>query len=424
MSWIQPIGVRMVPANFGPLRAFDAHARIEGDCGDTMEAWLRVEGDQVLQATFTTDGCDTSVASGSVAAHLCQGRTFDQIRRELTPMTVLEALGLAEAEGAEEAHHCADLALRTFDAAIADLQKRRRAAAAAAEGCSHGGCGEHHETGGGCDEGCCSECTESCSERKAPEPSAFGQRFLVLSGKGGVGKSTVAVNLALALAGEGYRVGLLDADLHGPSIPKLLGLEHHLLHTDEGRLVPVDLGGLQVMSIGFALEGDQAAIWRGPMKASVIEQFVNRVAWGPLDALVIDCPPGTGDEHLSLVQTLGQVDGAVIVTTPQEVAALDARKAITFCRAAQVPVLGVVENMSGFTCPGCGTLTPIFQGQGGARMAQQYQVPFLGALPLDPRIGEGGDAGRPWLHRGEAGAPEAFRRIIRPLLERLQPAGA
>ncbi|HQL48497.1 MAG TPA: iron-sulfur cluster assembly scaffold protein, partial [Holophaga sp.] len=118
MSWIQPIGVRMIPANFGPMRGFDAHARIEGDCGDTMEAWLRVDGDQVLQATFTTDGCDTSVASGSVAAHLCQGKTFDQIRRELTPMTVLEALGLAETEGAEEAHHCADLALRTFEAAV------------------------------------------------------------------------------------------------------------------------------------------------------------------------------------------------------------------------------------------------------------------------------------------------------------------
>ncbi len=421
MSWIQPIGVRMIPANFGPMRGFDAHARIEGDCGDTMEAWLRVDGDQVLQATFTTDGCDTSVASGSVAAHLCQGKTFDQIRRELTPMTVLEALGLAETEGAEEAHHCADLALRTFEAAVEDLLKWRRAAAAAQE-CSHGTCGGGAEQDGGCGEGCCSECTESCGERKAPGPSRFGQRLLVLSGKGGVGKSTVAVNLALALAGEGYRVGLLDADLHGPSIPKLLGLEEHTLQTEDERLVPVELGTLQVMSIGFALEGDQAAIWRGPMKASVIEQFVNRVAWGPLDALIIDCPPGTGDEHLSLVQTLGQVDGAVIVTTPQEVAALDARKAITFCRAAQVPILGVVENMSGFTCPDCGSVTPIFQGQGGERMAAQYQVPFLGALPLDPRVGEGGDAGCPWLHRGEAGAPESFRRIIRPLVERLQSA--
>lgn len=125
MSWIQPIGVRMVPANFGPLRAFDGHGRIEGECGDTMEAWLRVEGDRVVQATFTTDGCDTSVASGSVAAHLCLGRTFEEIRRELTPMTVLEGLGLAEAEGAEEAHHCADLALRTLEAAIADLVRRR-----------------------------------------------------------------------------------------------------------------------------------------------------------------------------------------------------------------------------------------------------------------------------------------------------------
>jgi Mrp family chromosome partitioning ATPase len=243
------------------------------------------------------------------------------------------------------------------------------------------------------------------------------RRILVMSGKGGVGKSTIAVNLALGFAAEGLATGLLDADLHGPSVPKLLGLEQDTLQSEGQALLPVELGGLKVMSMGFALKPDQAAIWRGPMKAGVVEQFVKQVQWGALDVLVVDCPPGTGDEHLSVHQALGQVEGAVIVTTPQQVATLDARKAITFCRSSRIPVLGIVENMSGFICPACATCTPVFQTGGGARMAAELGLPFLGSLPLDPSVGAGGESGRPRLFAGgQNAAAQAFQPILQNLL--------
>jgi len=252
-------------------------------------------------------------------------------------------------------------------------------------------------------------------------PAAIRRRVLVLSGKGGVGKSTVAVNLALGLAFQGLRTGLLDVDIHGPSVPKLLGLEDQPLHSEGGEILPVELGGLKVMSMGFILKPGEPAIWRGPMKAGAIAQLVQQVRWQDLDVLVVDCPPGTGDEHLSLVQTLGRVDGAVIVTTPQDLACIDARKAITFCQTLQVPVLGLVENMSGFTCPTCGTLTPIFRTGGGRRMADELGIPFLGALPIDPEVGQNGDEGRPQLFREQgSGARKAFQPILQSLIRELK----
>lgn len=421
MSWLEPIGVRFVPANFGPMRGFNTHARIEGDCGDTMEFWLKVEGDVIKQVMYTSDGCETSVASGAVAANLAQDKTFEEIRRGLRPIDVLEKMGLGDDES-QEAHHCADLAIRTLQMAIDDLLQHRRAVAQKAAGCAHhvkheGGHGHQHGHEHKSDDcgGSCGGCFADCDSRKT-RPSGERKNLLVLSGKGGVGKSTVAVNLALSLCGQGLRVGLLDADIHGPSVAKLLGLEGETMQAENDRLIPVELGDLKVVSMGFVLDIDQAAVWRGPMVASVVEKFVNRVEWGELDVLVVDCPPGTGDEHLSLVQGLGTVDGAIIVTTPQDVAVLDARKAISFCKTAEVPVLGVIENMAGFACPECKTVTSIFRSEGGRRMADHYHVPFLGSLPLDPRIGEGGDAGRPWLHRGEGeGAPEAFKGVMASL---------
>ena len=224
--------------------------------------------------------------------------------------------------------------------------------------------------------------------------------IVVLSGKGGVGKSTVAVNLAMALAMSGRQVGLLDVDLHGPSVPTMLGLAGTKLDIEDGKLVPADYDLLKVISIGFLLErADDAVIWRGPAKAGVIKQLVEEVVWGDLDYLIVDCPPGTGDEPLSVVQTLGAIDGAVIVTTPQDVALADVRKSISFCHTMHVPVLGVVENMSGLICPHCSQQIDLFKTGGGEAMAGTMAVPFLGRIPLEVLVVTTGDAGVPMVYR-------------------------
>lgn len=227
----------------------------------------------------------------------------------------------------------------------------------------------------------------------------IGHKIVVMSGKGGVGKSTVAVNLATALMMSGRRVGLLDVDVHGPSVPTMLGLENVTPTANVGGLIPIDYNGIKVMSVGFLLRStDSAVIWRGPMKTGVIRQFLADVAWGDLDYLIVDSPPGTGDEPLSVCQLIGDVDGAVIVTTPQKVAAVDVRKSITFCHELGVPVLGVIENMSGFACPHCGEITHILSAGGGEQTARDMRVPFLGSLPIDPAIAEAGDAGQVFVH--------------------------
>ena len=242
----------------------------------------------------------------------------------------------------------------------------------------------------------------------------IGHKIVVLSGKGGVGKSTVAVNLATALALNGLRVGLLDVDIHGPSVPTMLGLENETLKGTEGELQPVEFGGLKVMSIGFLLQNpDHAVIWRGPMKMGVIKQFLTDVNWGDLDYLIVDAPPGTGDEPLSLCQLISPLDGAVIVTTPQRVAAIDVRKSISFCQQVKVPVLGVVENMSGFVCPKCGELTQILPEGGGKKIASDMKLPFLGAIPLDPAIAQSGDSGKVFIyHSSETPTGKIMQDII------------
>jgi Mrp family chromosome partitioning ATPase len=236
----------------------------------------------------------------------------------------------------------------------------------------------------------------------------------VLSGKGGVGKSTVAVNLATALALNGLRVGLLDVDIHGPSVPTMLGLEGQALKGNPGELFPVEFGGLKVMSIGFLLQNpDDAIIWRGPMKMGVIKQFLTDVNWGDLDYLIVDAPPGTGDEPLSLCQLIQPLDGAVIVTTPQKVAAIDVRKSISFCKRLEVPVLGVVENMSGFVCPKCGELTQILPEGGGRKIASDMSVPFLGAIPIDPELAHSADSGKVFIyHYSETPTGKIMQNII------------
>jgi ATP-binding protein involved in chromosome partitioning len=243
-------------------------------------------------------------------------------------------------------------------------------------------------------------------------------KVVVLSGKGGVGKSTIAVNLAVALMLEGKRVGLLDADIHGPSVPTMLGLEREQPRGGPDGLIPPEVGGLKVMSIGFFLNNpDDAVIWRGPLKMGVLRQFLKDVAWGDLDYLIVDSPPGTGDEPLSVVQLIGKVDGAIVVTTPQKVAAADVRKSINFCRQLKVPVLGVVENMSGFACPKCGEVTQVFRTGAGQEIARDMLVPFLGAIPLDPQVAESSDSGRAFVHQyASTPTAQAMLAVVRPVL--------
>jgi Mrp family chromosome partitioning ATPase len=248
-------------------------------------------------------------------------------------------------------------------------------------------------------------------------------KVMVLSGKGGVGKSTVAVNLASALSMAGKRVGLLDIDIHGPSVPKLLHVEGTPISGSEAGLAPVKVGFrtglLSVMSIGFLLrERDDAVIWRGPRKYSLIKQFLRDVEWGELDYLVVDSPPGTGDEPLAVAQLIENADGAVIVTTPQDLSVQDVRRCIVFCREVDLPVLGVVENMSGFICPKCGEQIQIFGSGGGRNMAQEMGVPFLGQIPIDPEVVTSGDGGRPMVYsHPDSEAAKAFDRVVQMLLE-------
>jgi len=227
----------------------------------------------------------------------------------------------------------------------------------------------------------------------------IAHKFLVLSGKGGVGKSTIAVNLAVWLSMQGNNVGLLDIDIHGPSVPKLLNLENKGIRAIGEKIQPILYNdNLKVMSIRFLLADESSAvIWRGPMKHNVIKQFVTDVDWGRLDFLVVDCPPGTGDEPLSIIQLIGNADGAVIVTTPQQLSVIDVKKCITFCKQLNLPVLGVVENMSGFVCPHCNKRTDIFKSSGGEQMARDFNVPFLGSIPLDADLVDACDSGKPFI---------------------------
>ncbi|MGE4318528.1 MAG: P-loop NTPase [Deferribacterales bacterium] len=229
--------------------------------------------------------------------------------------------------------------------------------------------------------------------------SKIKYKIMVMSGKGGVGKSTVAVSLAASLHALGYKVGILDADIHGPNVPKMFGLSASGVHSGPNGLIPFETeDGLKVMSVAFLLKNeDDAIIWRAPVKHGMIEQFVADVDWGDLDFIVIDLPPGTGDEPLSVAHIIGSVDGAVIVTTPQEVALLDSRKSVTFARKLNLPIMGIVENMSGLVCPHCGETVDLFKSGGGENAAKDMGVNFLGRVPIDPMVVVQGDSGKPYV---------------------------
>ena len=250
--------------------------------------------------------------------------------------------------------------------------------------------------------------------RKLPEQAPIPgvkNTIAVASGKGGVGKSTVAVNLAVALAKSGAAVGLLDADLYGPSLPLMLGINEGVRTTPDKKMVPPEKFGLKLISVGFMLKEEAPLIWRGPLVMRLTKQFLTEVEWGELDYLVIDLPPGTGDVQLTLVQTI-PLTGVVVVTTPQDVALIDAQRAIKMFEKVDVPVLGIVENMSYFICPHCEGRSDIFSHGGGERTSERYGVPLLGQIPLKPEIREGGDTGLPVVESSpESEAALEFNKI-------------
>jgi ATP-binding protein involved in chromosome partitioning len=243
-------------------------------------------------------------------------------------------------------------------------------------------------------------------------------KLAILSGKGGVGKSTVTANLAVALAQRGYRVGVLDADIHGPSIPKLLGVREGKLttsRTGNQEIVPVEGPlGIKIVSLDFLLPSDETpVIWRGPMKMAAIRQFLADVAWGDLDFLLVDLPPGTGDEPLSIMQLIKDIDGVLMITAPSQVSQLVVKRAIGFTRELNVPLVGIVENMSGFICPKCGAEFNILGNGGGQKISEQLGIPFLGKIPIDQRICEDSDDGVPFIVKhAETPAAKAFMQVV------------
>ncbi len=275
---------------------------------------------------------------------------------------------------------------------------------------------------------CNSECGScesagTCNLKLKNRLSAIKHKVMVLSGKGGVGKSSVSVNLAVALAMDGMKVGLLDIDFHGPSVPTMLGLQKVKLDTDENGIIPAEVHNLKIVSISMLLPENKndAIIWRGPMKAGVLKQLLEDVNWGELDYLIMDFPPGTGDEALSACQLVSDADGGIIVTTPQEVSLSDCRRCISFCRQLNLPVLGVLENMSGFACPDCNKVFDIFGSGGGEGMAKDNDVEFLGKIPIDPDLATACDTGRPFIYHSEhKPAAKAFSKAVDKLIKKVE----
>lgn len=255
--------------------------------------------------------------------------------------------------------------------------------------------------------------------------SRIKNRIVVISGKGGVGKSTTAVNIAYGLAFSGKKVGIIDVDIHGPSIAKMMGIEGKLLQADEksGRPTPIKVhDNMFVLTIATLMpNSDDPLIWRGPLKMGIIKQFLQDIEWPEIDYLVVDCPPGTGDEPLSIIQLLGKVDGSVIVSTPQDVAFLDARKTIKFSEKMNVPILGLVENMASFACPHCGEAIDLFTGEGAKKAAEDFGVEILGHIPVDLNIPKTTDGGRPYIYDfGKTAGAKEFTKIVHRIIEKVE----
>lgn len=410
MSEFENLNAKMIPENFGPLKDKDSFYSYTGPCGDTMSFWMKFDEKIVKQATYITDGCGASILCGSVAASLCLNKTLEEVLK-MKPEEITNAIP----DFPEDDEHCALLAMTVVWGCVQIYQNQS------------------------CDQNCSSCSVESCSEDKRNTKEKVSKRenpiaeernerdglnqvkhkFAVLSGKGGVGKSTVTVNLAGHLCMEGYSVGILDADIHGPSIPVLLGIEDEKIMSRMGKLIPVEVGGIKVISVGLLLnQKDDAVVWRGPMKYGVIEQMLLDTDWGEVDFLILDLPPGTGDEALGAAQLVKDLSGAVLVTTPQKVAGADVRRTVRFCEQLQVKPLGIIENMSGHKCSKCGEIDSLFGEGEGQKIAKEYELSFLGKIPLDQEIRKSGDMGQSYLrsHYKSDGAAE-FRSITNKLIE-------
>ncbi|MEK4034465.1 Mrp/NBP35 family ATP-binding protein [Methylocystis sp. IM2] len=325
----------------------------------------------------------------------------------------------AKPEGWEAARVNAEKALKAvpgIESAVVTLTAERAAGSAKPAGAGH-----HHHHGH-------SHAAPPPPQRRGMSPSLDRIRYIVVvaSGKGGVGKSTTAANLALGLAAQNWRVGLLDADIYGPSAPRLFGL-HEKPKVEGGKLVPLEAYGIKIMSMGFLVDENTPMVWRGPMVAQALTQLLNEVAWGDLDALVVDMPPGTGDVQLTMAQQT-PIAGAVIVSTPQDLALIDARRAVAMFQKVEAPILGIIENMSYFLCPHCGGRSEIFSHGGARHDAEKLGVPFLGEAPLDMKIRETSDLGKPVVG-AEPNSPQAAVYLnlaakVKTLLETAKPRAA
>ena len=414
------------PFNFGPIRGANGNAKAMDSYGDMMEFWITVEDRIIIAASFVSDGCDDAIRCGSAAASLVTGKA------PCAAYTITQEQILQEASLPNECGHYALLALTTIIKAVDNFKSIHDSTCPSNSKCDSSydvssACG--HSSQYGTSSSASATRSSSCHAKNVDDHSKevapnnklpnIKHKIAVLSGKGGVGKSTVATNLAFVLSTSGYKVGLLDADIHGPSIPTMLNLTDTSIDADSEGIIPVTVGNLKVVSIGFFLRNSaEALIWRGPVKIGVINQFLHEVKWGHLDFLIIDLPPGTGDEPLSIGQAFTSQDGAVIVTTPQEVASSDVRKSITFCQTMKIPILGIIENMSGFVCPNCEMVTQIFGAHGGRDLAKAFGLTLLGEIPIDPTIVLTGDHGTPYVTtHAHSKAAIVFKGIINSILE-------
>jgi Mrp family chromosome partitioning ATPase len=265
--------------------------------------------------------------------------------------------------------------------------------------------------------------SKKLDEQLKQNMSKIKHKILVLSNKGGVGKSLIAINLACSLSEKGFKVGILDADLHGPSVAKMLGFEGKRLQGSPEGIIPMSVSlNLVAVSMASLIEtSDAPLIWRGPLKMMALKQFLGEVEWGNLDYLIVDSPPGTGDEPLSICQLIPELEGGVIVTTPQKVALLDSRKCINFLKNLKIPILGIIENMSGLKCPHCGKNIDLFKSGGGEKVALEFNIPFLGKIPIDINLVESSDEGKPYiLQYKNSETAQIFNKIVELILAKMK----